>query len=77
MEMSQRERVMTALKGEQPDCVPFCELAIDRALAQKLMGWEEVPAETAATAIKNPYTAKESKEIASFLGLDNISYTPI
>jgi len=74
MEMSQRERVMTALNREQPDRVPFCELAIDRALAQKLMGWDEVPVETAATAIKNPYTAEESKEIASFLGLDNISY---
>ncbi len=74
MEMSQRERVMAALNREQPDRVPFCELAIDRGLAQKLMGWEEVPAETGATAITNPYTAEESKEIASFLGLDNLSY---
>ena len=39
MEMNSRERVMAALRGEQPDRVPFCELAIDRALAQKLMGW--------------------------------------
>ena len=74
MEMSQRERVMAALNREQPDRVPFCELAIDRALAQKLMGWDEVSTETAAVAIKNIYTAEESKEIASFLGLDNISY---
>ena len=74
MEMSSRERVMAALNREQPDRVPFCELSVDRALAQKLLGWEEVPVETSASAVKNPYTVEESKEIASFLGLDNISY---
>ncbi|MBW1863109.1 MAG: hypothetical protein JRJ02_12165 [Deltaproteobacteria bacterium] len=74
MEMSQRERVMAALNREQPDRVPFCELAIDRSLAQKLMGWDEVSTETAASVVKNLYTAEESREISSFLGLDNISY---
>jgi uroporphyrinogen decarboxylase len=74
MKMNSRERVMAALRREEPDRVPFCELAIDRALAQKLMGWEQVPAITAATAIRNPYTLEEAKAISSILGLDNISY---
>ena len=37
--MNSRERVAAALRCEQPDRVPYCELGIDRALAQKLMGW--------------------------------------
>ena len=74
MEMNSRERVMAALRGEQPDRVPFCELAIDRALAQKLMGWKEAPAITGAAAVRNPYTLEESKQLAVRLGLDNISY---
>ena len=63
MEMSSRERVMAALNREEPDRVPFCELAVDRALAQKLMRWEEVPVETSASLVGNPYTVEESKEI--------------
>ena len=30
MRMNSRERVMAALKREEPDHVPFCELAVDR-----------------------------------------------
>lgn len=74
MKMSPRERVMAALRLEVPDRVPFCELAVDRALAQKLLGWEQAPAVTGATAVRNPYTLEESKALASHLGLDNISY---
>ena len=74
MEMSSRERVMAALNREEPDRIPFCELAVDRALAQKLMRWEEVPVETSASLVGNPYTVEESKGISSLLGLDNISY---
>ncbi len=74
MEMKSRERVMAALKGEEPDRVPFCELAIDRALAQKLLDWEKAPAITGAAAVRNPYTLEESKQLAARLGLDNISY---
>jgi uroporphyrinogen decarboxylase len=65
---------MAALRGEQPDRVPFCELAIDRALAQKLMDWKKGPAITGAAAVRNPYTLEESKQLAARLGLDNISY---
>ena len=74
MEMNSRERVMAALGGKEPDRVPFCELAIDRALAQELMGWEKAPAITGAAAVRNLYSLEESKQLAARLGLDNISY---
>jgi len=74
MEMNSRERVMAALRREEPDRVPWCELAIDRALAQKLMGWKQVPTQAIASAVTNPYTIEESKAIAARLGLDSLSY---
>jgi len=74
MKMNSRERVLAALRREEPDRVPWCELAVDRALAQKLMGWEQVPSQSIASAVTNPYTIEESKAIASRLGLDNLSY---
>ena len=37
MEMTPK-RIMAAVKRQEPDRVPFCELAIDRALAERLMG---------------------------------------
>jgi uroporphyrinogen decarboxylase len=74
MEMTSRERVMAALDRKEPDRVPWFELAVDRALAQKLMGWPQVPTEAVATAVRNLYTLEESKALASRLGLDSISY---
>jgi len=64
--------MMTALRGEEPDRVPYCELSIDRALAQKLMGWGE-PESQAANLEANTYSVQEAKAIASFLKLDNIN----
>jgi len=71
--MNSRERVMTALRGEAPDRVPYCELGIDRALTQRLMGWGQ-PESQAADLEANPYSVDEAKAIASFLHLDNINY---
>ena len=71
--MTSRERVMAALRGEQADRVPYCELGIDRALAQRLMGWGE-PKGQAANLESNIYSVDEAKEIASFLKLDNLCY---
>lgn len=70
--MTSRERVLAALRGEEPDRVPRCELAIDRALAQRLMGWGE-PETQAANLEANPYRVEEAKAIAAFLKLDNIT----
>jgi len=74
MEWSSRERLMAALRREQPDRVPYHEFPIDQALAQKLMGWTPGKTETGGTLKKNPYTLEESKAIARHLGADNIGF---
>ncbi|TEU15752.1 MAG: hypothetical protein E3J25_03465 [Anaerolineales bacterium] len=73
MTMSSRERVLAALRREEPDRVPYCELGVDRALAQTLMGWG-APIGQAANLEANTYSLDESKAIASFLHKDNICY---
>jgi uroporphyrinogen-III decarboxylase len=73
MVMNSRERVLAALSREEPDRVPYCELAIDRALAQKLMGWGALESQ-AADLETNAYSVEEAKAIASRLHMDNISY---
>ena len=74
MEMTSRERVLAALNRQEPDRVPWCELGVDRALAQKLMGWPQTPTQALAAAVRNPYTLEESRAIAARLGMDSISY---
>ena len=71
--MTSKERVLTALRNEQPDRVPYCELGIDRALAQQLMGWGE-PGSQAFNIEANIYTIDEAKALAAFMHLDNICY---
>jgi uroporphyrinogen decarboxylase len=71
--MNARQRVLAALRREEPDRVPYCELGVDRALAQRLLGWGE-PQSQAANLESNVYSVEEAKAIASFLGLDNITY---
>jgi len=70
--MNSRDRVLAALRCEQPDRVPYCELSIDRALAERLMGWGEP--DQAASLETTPYTVHEAKAVAQELGLDNIAY---
>ena len=45
-EMLQRDRILTTLRREEADRVPYTELGVDPYLAQKLMGWEEVQDES-------------------------------
>ena len=71
--MTSRERVLTALSRRQPDRVPYCELGVDRSLAQRLMGWG-APASQASNLEANAYTVEEAKALAAFLHLDNLSY---
>ena len=73
MAMTSRERVLTALRGEQPDRVPYVEFTVDRALAQKLLSWGD-PISQAASLETNPYTVEEVKAIAALLKMDNIYY---
>jgi uroporphyrinogen decarboxylase len=71
--MTPRERVLTALSRREPDRVPYLELGVDRALAQRLLGWRE-PSTQRANLESQPYTAAEAKEVARHLGLDNLSF---
>lgn len=73
MAMSPRERVLTVLSRQEPDHVPYCELVIDRALAQRLMGWGE-PQSQADNLEADNYTVEEAKALAERLKLDNISF---
>ena len=74
MAMTSRERVMTALARLEPDRVPFCDVAVDRGLAQKLLNWERTTDIGSSSRSENPYTVQESIAIAEFLGLDNINF---
>jgi len=71
--MTSRERVAAALRCEQPDRVPYCELGIDRALAQKLMGWGE-PDSQGYNMEANVYAIDEAKALADSMHLDNVNY---
>lgn len=71
--MNSRERVMTALRCQEPDRVPYCELGIDRSLAQQLMGWG-ASANRVASMESNLYTLEEATALADELLLDNLVY---
>ncbi len=73
MAMTSRQRVLAALNRKEPDRVPYCELGIDRSLAQRLMGWGE-PASQASNLEANVFTVEEAKALATHLHLDNICY---
>lgn len=61
------------MRCEQPDRVPYCELGIDRALAQKLMGWDEVASQR-YNMEANVYSIEEARHLADRLELDNLTY---
>lgn len=73
MSMNSRERVLAALRREQPDRVPYCELGVDRSLAERIMGWGQ-PMSQASNLEANAYTVEEAKALAARLKMDNISY---
>ncbi len=72
--MNSRDRVLKALNCEEPDQVPFCEVAVDIGLARKLLNWEGDADIGSGSLTENPYTVEESKAISACLGLDNINY---
>ena len=71
--MNSRERVLAALRRQEPDRVPYCEIGIDRSLAQRLMGWDE-PQGQGYNIEANVYTVQEALNLADHLHLDNIFY---
>ncbi|UCF92659.1 MAG: hypothetical protein JSW39_00445 [Desulfobacterales bacterium] len=74
MKMSPRERVMAALGRQETDRIPHCELFVDVAMAEKLLGWKLSGGATGGSVAKNPYTADQAKAVADFLGHDNIGF---
>ncbi len=71
--MTSRERVLAALRREQPDRVPWVELSVDRPLARQLLGWGGSPG-PAGDLEHNAYTLPEIVELADHLGLDDLFY---
>lgn len=57
--MNHRERVLAALRREEPDRVPYCEVTISQSVLQAISGRNEVLSE---------------KEISALLGRDNIRF---
>jgi len=74
MSMTSRERVLAALRRQEPDRVPYCELGVDRALAARLLDWAEGTPTQRADLEANAYTLAEALALADRLALDNITY---
>ncbi len=72
--MRSRERVLNALKRQATDRVPYCELFVDVAMAEKLLNRSLGTQGTAGTMRKNPYSIEQAVDVARFLGLDNLTY---
>jgi uroporphyrinogen decarboxylase len=71
--VNSRDRVLAALQRREPDRVPYCEVAVARSFASRLMGWPG--SGSAAMALEgNEYTLEEIKAVAARLGLDNIAF---
>ena len=70
-DMTSRQRVLTALRCEQPDRVPYCEWAIDPSLAARIMGWPLPAGDIDLDA--RTYTVDERLALADRLHLDNLT----
>jgi uroporphyrinogen decarboxylase len=78
MTMVSRERVLAALRLDEPDRVPYCEFGIDVGFAKKLFS---LTGESTISdyledvgGMKSAFSVEESKHIASLLNMDNIYY---
>ena len=78
--MTGQQRVLAALRCEEPDCVPYCEIGIDPAMAARLCGWdatadvERGDIDEAFNIEESPYTAEQAVALADHLYLDNLYY---
>ena len=54
--------------------MPWCEFAIDRGLAGQIMGWPPLQRQVIDNDAKGLYTVDETLAVASFLGVDNITW---
>lgn len=76
--MTSRERVLTALRREIPDRVPWIEGIVDDSLASRLCGetinvnWDIAPDGTPVAS--GTYLADQQKKVCRALGKDNINW---
>jgi len=73
MSMTSRERVLAALRREEPDRVPYCELGVDQDLARRLLGWQGIGSQR-SNLEENAFTLSEATAVADCLDLDNLFY---
>lgn len=73
MAMTSRERVAAALRREEADRVPYCELWYDRVIVEKLLGREADDGEDAYGS-KHDFTVDEAQAVSERLHLDNLFY---
>lgn len=71
--LSSSDRVAAALRREEPDRVPYCEVYVSRSFVTPMMGWDP-PAVTKTNFEGNEFTVDEYKAVAERLGLDNLTY---
>lgn len=64
-QLTSRERVLTALRREEPDRVPWVESYMHQPLAEKILGY----------SLQIPKDVRLGPEIVNALHLDNLSYT--
>jgi hypothetical protein len=70
--LTSAERVAAALRREEPDRVPYCEVYLSRAFAEPIMGWPAAPEHT--NFEENEFGVEEAKAVAARFGMDNITY---
>lgn len=71
--MTSRERILTALNLGIPDRVPYMELAVDRALAQRLLNRSGSLTQK-ANLEQNVFSLSDSVAVADHLHQDNLGY---
>jgi uroporphyrinogen decarboxylase len=70
--LSSGARVDAAFRHQEPDRLPWCELLVDPFLVTKMLGWG--PQNQTFSLEDQQYTVEEAKEVAGYLGLDNLTY---
>ena len=71
--MTSRDRILTALRCEEPDRVPYLELAVDRALSDRLLG-KGTDTTQRTNLEENTFNLQEAIAVADHLRMDNLSY---
>jgi hypothetical protein len=78
MQCSSRERVLIALRHDEPDAVPWIEGIVEDGIASKIIGmpvrvrWDIAP--SGLPVMSGAELAEEQKKVCKVFGKDNINY---